>query len=132
MARIEWDRVGTVAEFLLPRLVGGGYTHQNLELSQGGSLMKRIIMLLLLGMFLGPLGTWDATGAWAQSRHEPRIEGVSYSEMAQWHSWYGGGPFYGQTGVTGYGVDCDPPLPVLYEPVSFDVKKVRRAKRSRK
>ena len=33
----------------------------------------------------------------AQTRHEPRLEGISYSELADWQRWYGGGP-----GVYGY------------------------------
>jgi hypothetical protein len=94
--------------------------------------MKRIIILLLLAMLLGPLQAWDATGVWAQSRHEPRIEGVSFSEMAQWQSWYGGGPFYGPEGPPGYGFDCVQPVPVLAEPVSSKVRKYRKVRRGRK
>jgi hypothetical protein len=94
--------------------------------------MKLTIVLLFLAVVLGPLGIGDATQARAQSRHEPRIEGVSSSEMAQWQSWYGGGPFYGPAGLPGYGGDCVEPYPVLYDPVPVKVKKVRRAKRSQK
>jgi hypothetical protein len=128
-------RIGSVvavAEFLLPRLVGGDYTHRNLESSQGGPLMKPSIMPLLLAVLLGPLDAWDATGAWAQSRHEPRIEGVSFSEIARWQSWYGGGPSYGPAGLHGCGVDSVQPAPVYWEPVQFEVKKVRKGKKARK
>jgi hypothetical protein len=121
-----------VDRFLLPRFAKVGYTRLNLEVNQGGSLMKVLVALLLLAMLLGPFGAWDANEVWAQSRQEPSIEGVSYSQMAQWQSLYGGGPFYLPPGHPSYGVGCVQPFPVLDEPVSCDVKKVRKGKQRRK
>lgn len=93
--------------------------------------MHVIISLFLLTVFLG-VGAWDATGVWAQGRQEPRIEGVGYSELAQWQATYGGGAFYGQVGPPGYGAHCPQPFPVLYAPVRRDVKKARKGKKTRK
>ena len=94
--------------------------------------MKPFIMPLLLAVLLGPLDAWDANGAWAQSRHEPRIEGVSYSEMARWQSWYGGRSSYGPPGSQGCGADFVQTEPIYWEPVPLDVKKVRKKKKARK
>ncbi len=41
--------------------------------------------------------------ACAQTRYEPRIEGVSYRQLAEWDSIYGMGRFYGGYWMPGYG-----------------------------
>lgn len=94
--------------------------------------MKLLMGLFFVALVLGPLEFGNASGVWAQSRQEPRIEGVSFSEIAQWQSRYGGGPFYGPAGFPGRGVECVQPFPVLYEPVQCEGKKVRKGKKSKK
>ncbi len=94
--------------------------------------MKAIIVMLLLGVCLALPGAWDASLAWGQGFSEPEVMGARYSELARWQSWYGGGPSYIPAGLPGYGVDCGQAPPIVCEPRSFKVKKVRARKRSRK
>jgi hypothetical protein len=55
------------------------------------SLLKRLVRLsvLLAAILLG-----GGNVALAQSPPVSTLDGVSYSEMAEWQSRYGGGPFY--------------------------------------
>ncbi|MDQ7782341.1 MAG: hypothetical protein RDU20_05670 [Desulfomonilaceae bacterium] len=95
--------------------------------------MKLFISLMLLALCAWLPAVWDTTEVRAQSRQEPRIEGVSLSEIVQWQTRYGGGPVYGpHPGFPGYAPDCVQPYPVLYEPVKHNVKKLRKGKKSRK
>ncbi len=56
-----------------------------------------------------------ATG---QARHEPRLEGVSFSEIAEWQNRYGGG-FYGRPAP-----ECFAPLEI--QPVCQPKKMKKR------
>jgi hypothetical protein len=47
-----------------------------------------------------------ATGSASGQIQEPRLEGVSYSQMAEWQFNYGGGPFFRGGYGPGY---CEPP-----------------------
>jgi len=53
---------------------------------------------------------WNTDQASSQMIREPSIEGVSYSEIAQWQSVYGGGPFLRRGYLPAY---CAQPV---YEP----------------
>lgn len=55
-------------------------------------------------------------------RQEPRIEGVSYTEIAEWQSNYGGGPFLRR----GYGPGCFMPPPHIVEYCPEDEPPVAR------
>jgi len=55
-------------------------------------------------------------------RQEPRIEGVSYAEIAEWQSNYGGGPFFRR----GYGPGCFMPPPQIVEYCAEDEPPVAR------
>lgn len=88
--------------------------------------MKRSFCAVVLGLWVSiSFGLFTLLGdsVFAEIPYEPRIEGVSFSEIASWQARYGGG-FYG----------CYPaPPPVCIAPVEDQVPcKPRKAKRRSK
>lgn len=65
-------------------------------------------------------------------RGEPRIEGVTYSEMADWQRWYGGGPglYAHAPGQVPYWYGQPGPPPVFMQPCP--PKKAKRGKALKK
>jgi hypothetical protein len=79
------------------------------------------------------IAVWLGVGsASAQIVREPALEGVSYSEIAEWQGRYGGGPVPGcfPPGPPPQAYGCFPPPPCGWAPPAcIQKKKVRRHKR---
>jgi len=67
----------------------------------------------------------------AQSRQEPRLEGVGYSELAEWQGRYGGGIPFGVPCGPGYGYPVYMPDYCIQEP-AVTYKKKRAVRKGRK
>lgn len=89
------------------------------------------IYLVVLALIAAAGASFAVDSAYAQLTREPRIEGVSYSEMAEWQGRYGGGPMPGylHPGISPQVYGCSPPPPCGWAPPARNPKKKVRSRR---